>query len=319
MANCYRFFLRHALAIAFLLSSLCFPAQGEIIDRVVAIVNEEVITLSELLQIVQTQSQNAAAVLSPENYRGLLQQIIDQKLVDQEALKEEIAVSDREVDRAIETIKEKNGLTDEQFNQALAQQGMTRGEYREKMREEIRRSQVIAQKIQSQVSVGEKEVKKYFNEHRDDYFESARVKIEQIFIPLGPEATADTRATYARKAEDALNRIRSGDDFRKVAEEYGNLAQEKSSDDVGYFNKGELMTPLDDAAFSLKVGAVSNVISTNKGFFIIRVLDRTEEKTKTLEEVRDQISNQLVQQKMEKKFQDWIKDLHSNAYIEIKI
>lgn len=311
-------FLRSLVYIAILLFLLSPSVKGEIINRVVAIVNEEIITLSEFLKIAQTQSPEAASTFSTEKYRELLNRIIDQKLVDQEALKTETNISDREVDEAIERLKQRNGLSTEQFNEALQQQGLTWDEYREKMREEMKRSQFIAQKIQSQVNISEKEMKNYFRKHRKDYFEPARVKIEQVFFPFPSNATPETKNSLAVKAEEALKRIKAGEDFHNIAQEF-NLTEEKSSYDPGYFKKGELMAALDETAFSLNIGELSNVITTTKGYVIIRVLERTEDKSKTLDEVREEITNSLFQKKMEKKFQEWMEELHGKAYIEIKI
>jgi parvulin-like peptidyl-prolyl isomerase len=85
------------------------------------------------------------------------------------------------------------------------------------------------------------------------------------------------------------------------------------------YKKGELINDLDQEAFILKPGEISNVISTNKGYCIIRVLERSEEKTKKIEEAHEAISNYLLQQKMEDKLQEWLEELRTNAYIDIKI
>lgn len=317
-----RFFIfRHPgklFFIGFLLFFFSPPLKGEIVDRVVAIVNNEIITLSELFRAAQVQSPEENKFLSSSKYQEVLEGMIEQKLIDQETLGEEVQVSENEVNEVIEKFKEKNGISAAQLNEALSQQGITWEKYRKKIREEIRRSQIVTQKVRSQVNVTEKELKEYYRNHQDDYFEPARVKIEQIFFPLPPEATEEMKNLLSLKANEVLRRIKTGEDFNKVAQEK-NFSEGKSSYDLGYFKKGELMMILDEEAFRLKNGEVSNVITTNKGYFIIRLLDRTDEKTKKFNEVKEEIANGLLQQKMEKKFRDWIEELRNKAYIEIKI
>ena len=312
------FFIYPVFYSAFFLFFFLTAAKGEIIDRVVAIVNKDIITLSELLKMVQTQSPEAKPILSSGNYREVLQGIINQKLIDQEASQEKINVSKKEVDQFIERFKKRNAINTAQLKEALQQQGLTWDGYREQVQEEIRRSQIISQKIHSQVSVSEKEIGEYYQNHLDKYVESPRVKIDQIFFPFTPKMTGEDKDNLALKAEEALKRIKSGEDFQGVAEEY-NSTNASPFHDLGYFKKGDLMGPLDEVAFRIKIGGVSNVIKTEKGYFIIRVIDRKEAKAKELNEVRKEIVDYLLQQKREKKFQEWLEELHDKAYIEIKI
>jgi len=292
--------------------------KGEIIDRVVAIVNKEVITLSELLEAAKLQAPEANPYLSLEKYREILWNMIDQKLIEQEANQTEIKVSDREVDEFIERFKKRNQITTSQLKEALKQQGLTWEKYREKLREEIKRSQVISQKIHSQVSVTEKEIEEYYQSHMEDYIKPPQVKIDQIFFPFSSKVTSEEEKNLLLKAEEAWKRIRSGEDFQKIAQEY-NPSRKSYSQELDYFKKGELMEPLDKAAFKLNIGEVSDIIKTKKGYFIIQVLDRKEAEIKELSQVRKEIENKIHQEKTEKKFKEWLKVLHNKAYIEIKI
>lgn len=314
---CLRF-ARLLFGSSFLVFFLFVPLQGEIIDKVVGIVNKDVITLSGLLKIAQSQPPNSDNFNSQKKFRGLLKQIIEQKLISQEATRIAVRANDNEVDKAIENFQKENGITASQLKEALREQGGTWEEYRENLREEISRQHIINQKIRSQVFVTDKDLEKYYQDHLDDFVEPPKVKIEQLFFSFPPDAATQTKKDILIKAEAALRLIKSGENFQKVAEEYG-FVKEGASIDLDYFGKGELMTCLDTAAFSLTIGKASDLISTNKGYFIIRVLDRAEAKTKTVDEVREKIYNQLYQQKTEKKYREWIQELHNKSYIEIKI
>jgi len=306
--NSYIFFL------SIFLMMLSFSARAEVVDEVVAVVNNEVITLSELLRVAQVQFSNA----DPSRYREILDKLIDQKLIDQSTKDMSTKVTEKEIDAMIQGFKENNKITDDQLKDALRQQGLTWEEYRNEIREGIRRNQVITQMLHSQISVSETEIKDYYQKHPDIFFEPAQVKLEQIFFPFPDQATQEKKKAVSQSAEESLKKIKAGEDFQKVAQGL-NLPENNTSCDVGMYKKGELMNSLDQEAFTLKPGEISNVINTDKGYCIIRVLERSEEKVKKFEEVHGALSNYLFQQKMEDKLQEWLQELRSNAYIDIKI
>jgi peptidyl-prolyl cis-trans isomerase SurA len=304
----------HIFFLSIFLMLFSFAARAEVVDEVVAVVNSEVITRSELLRVAQVQFSNA----DPSRYREVLEKLIDQKLIDQATKDMPIKVSEKEIDEMIQGFKTNNKITDDQLKDALRQQGLTWEEYRNEFREGIRRYQVITQMLRSQISLSDTEIKDYYQKHPDDFFEPAQVKLEQIFFPVPDQATPEKKKAVSQSAEESLKKIKSGEDFQKVAQGL-NLPENNTSCDVGMYKKGELMNTLDREAFTLKPGEMSNVISTNKGYCIIRVLERSEEKTKKIEEVNGAISNYLFQQKMEDKLQEWLQELRTNAYIDIKL
>jgi peptidyl-prolyl cis-trans isomerase SurA len=304
----------HIFFLSIFLMLFSFAARAEVVDEVVAVVNSEVITRSELLRVAQVQFSNA----DPSRYREVLEKLIDQKLIDQATKDMPIKVSEKEIDEMIQGFKTNNKITDDQLKDALRQQGLTWEEYRNEFREGIRRNQVITQMLRSQISLSDTEIKDYYQKHPDDFFEPAQVKLEQIFFPVPDQATPEKKKAVSQSAEESLKKIKSGEDFQKVAQGL-NLPENNTSCDVGMYKKGELMNTLDREAFTLKPGEMSNVISTNKGYCIIRVLERSEEKTKKIEEVNGAISNYLFQQKMEDKLQEWLQELRTNAYIDIKL
>ncbi len=297
---------------------VAFPCLGEVIDRVVAIVNKEVITQSELERETRARIGRAQVAPSPEIYREVLQGLVEQKLILGEAVNLEITVSEREVDRAIGTIEKQNNVTTADIRTALEEQGITWEEYRQQVREDIMRNQAITMKVQSQVGVTDKDINAYYEEHTDEFVDPPKVRIEQLLFPIPAGATAEQRNAAAQKAEEVLKRVKAGHDFRTVAIEVG-VIQEGDSLDLGYFNKGELLEPLDRAAFAVPIGSVSEIIETPRGYFIIRVLDRQEESSKTIEEAGGDISGEIFREKARKRFEEWMEELYQQAYIEFKL
>jgi len=307
-----------------LLASFCFSfvlpeARGEIIDRVVAIVNKEVITLSELFRMAQLQSSEENPFLSSEQYQQVLQGMIEQKLIEQQALQTEITVSEREVDQFVKRFQETNNLSTEQLVEALQQQGMSMEDYRTRVREEVRRSQIISQEVHAQINVTENEIEEYYQNHLDEHVKPAQVKIDQIFFPFSSPMQPEEKERIVLKTEAALEKIRSEGTFKEVAKECDLTQGASCSHDLDYFEKGELMGPLDEAAFILSIGDVSSVIETDKGCFIIQVLDRKEAQITELDEIRKTLVNKILQQKTEQRLQEWLEELHDESYVDIKI
>jgi peptidyl-prolyl cis-trans isomerase SurA len=300
--------------LSIFLMMLFSSVRAEVVDEVVAVVNNEVITLSELLRVVQVHFSNA----DPSRYREVLEKLIDQKLIDQATKDMPIKVSEKEIDAMIQGLKEKNKITENQLKDELQQQGLTWEEYRNEISEGIRRNQVLTQTIRSQISLTEKEIIDYYQKHPNDFFEPAQVKLEQIFFPVPDQATPEKKKAVLQSAEESLKKIKSGEAFQKVAQGM-HLPENNPSCDVGVYKKGDLMGALNEEAFTLKPGEISNVIATDKGYCIIRVLEGFEEKTKKIDEAREAIANYLFQQKMEDKLQEWLQELRTNAYIDIKI
>jgi peptidyl-prolyl cis-trans isomerase SurA len=302
-------------AVAFLYAPFAY---GEIIDRVVAVVNREVITYSELEKKLQLQAPPGSAQPSMMDYRGVVEEMVNQKLIDQETRQMQIRVKEKEVDEFLEKFAKRNKLTVPELRAAVEGKGLTWESYRTEVRNEIRRNDAISQKVQGQVNITDREVQEYYQANKEQYFAPARVKIEKLFFAFLGDVTPEGKAELARKAGEALERLKSGESFQQVAEAYGESGGGAPSD-LGYLGKGELIGPLNEAAFTLPVGALSNVIATEKGYGIIRVVDRQEESTKGLEEVRQDIDNQLFRIKIEKKYQEWMQELRDRAYVEIKI
>ena len=114
-----------------------------------------------------------------------------------------------------------------------------------------------------------------------------------------------------------LDRVSRGQDFHAVAVDTG-IIEEGDSLDLGYFNQGELMDSLDRAAFSIPVGSVSEIIETPRGYIIIRVLDRQETSSVSLDVLEEEVSEEIYQEKVRKKYEEWMEELYQEAYIEVK-
>ncbi len=164
-----RLFFSCLLFFIFLFS----PVRAEIVDEVVAIVNAEIITRSDLLRAAKFQFLNP----DPSRYREVLERLVDQKLIDQATQGMEIKISEKEVDALIAEFKQSNQITDAQLVEILQQLGLTWEEYREQVRISLRRNHAVAQTIRSEITLNDKEITEYYQQHPEEFFEPAQVKI----------------------------------------------------------------------------------------------------------------------------------------------
>jgi|GEM_PF-772204 len=310
--------LQWILVVWSLVTWLRVGSEAEIIDRVVAVVDKDVITSSELEREARLRFGKDQRIPSAEAYKQLLTAIIEQKLILREAAANEVKVSDQEVERTLERIVKQNGISTADLRAAVEGEGISWEQYLAQLRNDILRNHIVAMKVYSQVNISEKDYADYYKAHENDYIKPATVRIEQLLFSVGEDASSEAKTQIKGQATTARARLQAGEDFRSVGEALG-VVKSGESVDFGSFGKGELMEALDEAAFSLAIGTISDVLETERGFAIIRVLDRTEKQARSLDEVKEEIGRVLYQQKADRKYKEWMDGLVANAYIETKL
>ena len=308
---------------------LLFPrvAGAEIVERIVAVVNDEIITLSELRAIsipyLQKMKQQYSVDYGDEQIveteKRIIDQLIDEMLVAQEGDRLGIEVTPKEIDMAMRDVKERNQLTEAQFEAALAEDGMTLEDYKKELTKQMKKMRLMDQEVRAKVQVSKKEIDKYYQDHKSDFNAPPEVRLQQILLILPPEAT-DSEVTLVREqAEQIRERVNQGEDFTMLVKTYSQDPNAAAGGDMGAFRQGELFSALDKVAFTLKVGEVSPVIQSPKGFHILRLLDRKDPKTMTDEQRSEEIDDIIYNQKVETTFQQWIKQLREKSYVVINL
>jgi peptidyl-prolyl cis-trans isomerase SurA len=228
-------------------------------------------------------------------------------------------IEKKEIDMAIRETKEKNKLSEDQLKQALADQGMSLEKYREQLSDQMQKMRLLDQEIKSKVQVAKKEIEEYHKEHKDEFDAPPEVRLQQVLLMIPSEASTQEIDRIRGKAEDILQKIRSGEDFNTMVKLHSQDSSAAAGGDMGAFKKGELMPVLDEAAFGLKRGEVSSVIQTPMGFHILRVLDKRESQKMTEEERWRETEDIIYNKKVEDKFKDWLKELRKKSFIQINI
>lgn len=302
----------------------CSLSYGAVmLDRVVATVNGEVITWSELRRTIEQENRELLRTLmdkeKEEALKGLerafLNRMIDIKLQLQEAKGKGLDVKPGEIEEAISDIKKKYNIGDEDFMVSLKAEGFTLKEYKTKLREQILLSKVVTHEVQSKVFVTDKEITDFYNINKERYIGGESVRVRQIFFNAPKDELQ--RAQVEAKAEEIVKRLKAGGDFAGLAEEISEDRSKKFGGDLGYINRGSVLKEIEDMAFSLREGEISKPFWSQIGLHIIKVEHRLD--LGSPEKAKEEIKKILLERAFSFRYEKWLRDLRSKAYIEINL
>jgi peptidyl-prolyl cis-trans isomerase SurA len=312
--------IRILLVLAAFLAPLAATqaSRAEVVDRVVAVINDNIITLSEL---------TAATVLKSEGLKGeqnngrrleairsaTLEDLIAQKLIKQTADKAGIDVSDREVDNAVEEVRDQNNLSEDQLLVALAGSGLTYREYKEQLREQIRQVKFINMEFRSKISIQDEEVEDYYRQNIEEFYGPPTFKIRMILLS---GADAELQSLRLKAVQEG---IEAGEDFAALASQYSQDGSSASGGDLGYLGYGELDARLEEAIGLLTPGGVSPPVARPEGIYIMKLIERRPGEPRPLEEFSAPIRERLFDRVMDEMFSSWLKEIKASAHIEIRL
>jgi len=300
--------------------------EPEMIDRIVAVVNSDIITLYDLNRALKPYEENIKALgYETEKERetlfqvrkDLLDQLIDSKLADQEIERAQITVSESDIDGTIERMKVARSVTDEQLREGLARQGLTMAEYRKEMREQILRTKLVNREVKSKIVVTKEDIKAYYEGHQDEYAGEKKYYLYNIFVRLSPEADTSEREDALRQMEDARARLAQGISFEDLVNQLKDSSSRVQGTDLGLYRPEELSEQLQGAVEKLSTGEYTEVLDTDFGPQIIYVQEIQETPAKSVDEVESEIAEILYNELVDNKYQDWLNDLRQQSLIKI--
>ncbi len=309
-------------------SVLCaaVPLSGAVVDRVVAVVNKEIITLSELEKWINPFKEEIVAgdrLQKQEREQALrrevLEKLIEEKLIDQEVKRSGVKVSNKEIEATLDQIKRRNNATQEQFEKALSAEGLTLESYKKQIEKSLQRRKLINSEVKVETKAGEKEFREFYQKNIDRYRINETFRPAHILFIIPKEATQAEVREIRKKCETVLKKIRDGDDFGEMALLYSQDASNKSRGELGYFRRGELLPAFEREALRLQVGQVSGVVRTEFGFHIIKLLDRKGVDPLPFEEVKAKVQADYQEVELDKAFKEFLSTLRGKSIIEIKL
>jgi len=303
-------------------------SEAVILDRVVAVVNDDVITLTEVqeegLQTIRRIVQDTLGAEREQQLRTTERQVLDElvlrRLQLQEAKKERIEVSPAEVQTTIEELKKRNGLTtDEDLKAALSREMLSEEQFRKGIAEQVTLTRLVARQVRSKIVVLDEEVQQYYEQRQDQFSEISQFKIRHLLVTVPPQATADEASRARNRIEEAQARLKAGTDFLTVAKQYSEGPLASSAGEIWTMKHGELAPELEQAALTLPIGQPSNIITTQAGFHLIVVEERFAGRSVPFDQVKERIRAMLFDQKTEAKYKEWIEGLKAKAHVEMKL
>jgi len=308
------------------LSVLLLPATpalcGTMIDRIIAVVGQDTIKLSELqsemapalADLEQRMRGDELAHATDRLKRSTLNNLIDKYLQLQEARIQGIDVTDEEVTSAIDDIMQKNKMDKATFVSALENEGYAMEDYRKSIGDQLRMLRLVSRAVKSKISVSEDEVKDYYAKNSAKFAEPETIKVANIMFPVkegGMEAAL-------KKAQDARSEIMSGKPFEEAAAECTGDPNTAKTCVLGTFGRGEMSKDIEEKAFSMNAGDISEPVQSEFGYQLIKVMEKKGSDTKTLQDVRGQVVEELSAQKGQAIFAKWVQELRKHTYVEIR-
>ncbi len=293
-------------------------------DRVAAVVNEEVVLLSEveerLGQDLQRSGQSLAELRGAERNKALkrtLDDLIADKLLDSEMRSLSIEVADHEVDYALEDVLKQNKMEKEQFEKALGREGFTVASYREFLQKQLARMKLLQLKVRSKVRVSDvkaEHARRAQMEGQDD-----EIHARHLILKLPKGASPKDEEAVVARAQDLARRARAGEDFVALIKKHSEGPSRDDGGDLGWFRRGVMVGEFEKVAFALKAGEISVPVKTNFGFHVVKVEERRKLAPKPFDEVREELRERLLRDQMAQYTQSYVDELRRASVVEVKI
>jgi peptidyl-prolyl cis-trans isomerase SurA len=306
------------VALACLLQLLLAKiSAAEVVDRIVAEVNDEIITMSELQaasKAIEAQAGiKARGKEGKEVERQMLESLIDRKLAKAEAKRRGMKIEDKEMEAALANFKKRNNLlSDEALKEALSKAGITLKEFKQNISDQIVQERLVTIAVGAKSMVSEAEVRRMYDEHFKEGGR-AQMHLRAIRILFPPSATEAQKEELKKKAETVLGEVKSGLSLQAAAKKYS-----LEETDVGFVNQTDLDPKLAEFLGRLKPKEVAPAL-TPEGIQLIQMVERRSGQARSFEEAAPEIRRILQQKEMEKRFTEWVKTLREKAHIKIML
>ncbi len=292
-----------------------------LVNRIVAEVNDDIITLYELNQAAAPYLRRVRSMgraleeerkMLYEVREQTLNQLIENKLTDQEIRRYNITVSDQTIDKTIEELKKRSLMTDQQLRDGLQKDGMTMDDYREEVKNKILRARLVNRQVKSKIVITEEDIRAVYEKERAAYGADTYVRLRQIVV-----VPVEGRLQAQQKMEAILLKLDEGAAFADVAREFSDGPTAADGGLLGEFKADDLSGPIRAALKGLKSGDHTSIMETDRGLQLFYVDDIKLVAGKSLEEAAPEIEGKLYDQIVNRKFANWLSELRERSHIKI--
>jgi peptidyl-prolyl cis-trans isomerase SurA len=305
------------------------PGEPKVVEEIIARVNNEIITRSELEKAKSqaaedaqqdcsgrcTQEQLQVAVEDRQKYA--LRDLIDQSLLAQRGKDMGINV-EPDVVKKLDEIRQQNKLKDlDELEKAVTAQGINWEDFKSNIRNRLLTQEVIRREVGSHITIGHDDEMKYYEEHKSEFVRPEQVALRAIEIKTEGKKESEVPELKA-KAEKLLQRVKDGEDFGELAKRFSDGSTAQQGGFLGVYKRGELSKEIEDMVFNMKKNELTPVIETKQGFLIMQVLEHYDEGQQSFSKVENEIMDHLYQEKMEPAMREYLKTLREQSYVVIK-
>ncbi len=305
-----------AAVVALVVTAASF-ARAETVNRIVATIDGDPITLIELERYGEVAKKRPGGDQVAVDQKALLDELVLEKIIAKQVESLNLKASDQQIDSYIQSIRGRNNLSEEQLMEALKAQGMSWDQYRVQVRADIERANLINREIRTKVNVSPEEVERYYQAHLEDYGASPKLNARLISLLVPANASDAEKAAIRTKAEEVQKLAADGGNFAKLAKEYSQGPAPEEGGDIGEVDPSEMQPEFAKAVRSLQPGQVSPLITNAQGFHILKVEKSSGETHKKLADVSEEIKEKLYKEAMESRYDRWLnQDLRARHHIE---
>ncbi len=301
-------------------------ANAKTVEEIIARVNNEIITRSELekarVSAEDDAKQECQGKCTPEQLKtdiedrqkNTLRDLIDQSLLVQRGKDMGVNV-EPEVIKKLDQIRTQNKIDSmEDLEKAVSSQGTNWEDFKSNIRNGLLTQRVISNEVGSHITIGKDEVGKYYNEHKQQFVRPEQVALREIEVSTQGKTEAEL-PDLKKKAETALKRVKDGEDFGEIAKRFSDGSTAKQGGFLGVYKRGELSKELEDIVFKMKKNELTDVMDTKQGYLVLQVLERYEEGQQPLNKVENEIMDHLYSERMEPAMRQYLKTLREQSYV----
>ncbi len=303
--------------------------EGKVVEEIVARVNNEIITTSELEKArsaaVEEAQQECSGRCTPEQLQVALEDrqkfalrdLIDQSLLAQRGKDMGVNV-EGDVVKQLDQVRIQNKLESmEKLESAVTKEGLNWDDFKNNIRNKLLTQEVIRREVGSHITIGRDDAMKYYEAHKKDFVKPEQVALRAIEISTAGKTDSEL-PDLKKKADDMLRRIKDGEDFATLAKRFSDGSTAQQGGYLGVYKRGELSKQLEDQVFAMKKNQLTDVIETKQGYLILQVLERYEEGEQPFEKVENEIMDHLYSERMEPALREYLKTLREQSYVVVK-
>lgn len=301
--------------------------QARVVEKIAAVVDSNVILASEveekaaplMAEVSRMTDASKRSARAATLRREVLDRLIDDELIAHQATELRLTVTPEQVDASIAEIKRQNNIDDKQLQDALRGQGMSMTTYRADLKKQLMRFRVINIAVGSKVNISDEDIRGYYNRHYKAGGANVQVRASHIFLTIPEGADAGVVGERQALGRKLIERAVGGEDFAKLAREFSDDAATRAEGgDLGFFGKDMLPKAIEELVFSMKPGEVRGPVRADRGFHVIKLVDRKTTEAKPLAEVEDDIRMQLRQKEMDKQTKTYLADLRKKSLVDVR-